>query len=234
MREPLQILYEDAYFVAVHKPPGLLVHRSNISEDRTFLVQRLRDQIKARVYIVHRLDRPTAGVVLFGRDSESANAAAAVFRARETEKTYLAVVRGHLPAEGRIERALKKEGKGVLQEAVTHYECLAQQTLDIPVGPYPTARYSLVRIRPETGRWHQIRRHFNGISFPIVGDIKHGDRAHNRLFAAEFDAHILQLLARRLSFVHPFTDKRLDITAPLEPQMQAILDSFGWQFPPGV
>ena len=223
----LQILFQDEDYVAVHKPPGLLVHRTRISQDTEFLLQHLRDQLGKKVYPVHRLDRATAGVIVFGLHSEAARRFTELMQARSISKTYLAIVRGWTPEQGVIDRPLEKDGLGELQDALTHYRRLATAELSIPVSRYPTARYSLVEVMPKTGRMHQIRRHFNHLRHPILGDRKHGPRHHNRMWREQFQSEMLMLLARKISFIHPFNSKELTIETSPEPEMLSMLDKLG-------
>lgn len=223
----LTLLYQDEHYVAIDKPAGLLVHRTKIDRHETrFALQMLRDQVGRRVFPVHRLDKPTSGVLIFGQSPEAAAALAACFEAREVEKHYLAIVRGYVDAVGRIEHALAADrGK---QEAVTAYRRLA--TVDLPhaVGRYPTARYSLVLAMPETGRTHQIRRHMKHVFHPIIGDRKYGDDRHTRFFAAHFGCERLLLHASHLQFAHPFTAERVSVAAPLPSEFRAVVDELGW------
>lgn len=226
---PLTILYRDTQYIAVDKPAGLQVHRSWISEeDEAFLLQRLRDQIGQRVYTIHRLDRPTSGVILFALSSEAARAMCAVFENREVEKTYLAIVRGYTDEEGHIDYPLREEPHKPLQEAVTDYRTLARVELPIPVGRYATARYSLVEIKPLTGRSRQIRKHFHHIFHPLVGDTSHGEGRHNRLFREHFEVNRLLLHALMLRFRHPESGEVLAIRAPFPVEFERLFGEFGW------
>jgi len=238
--ETLEIIYQDEYLVAVNKPAGLLVHRSMIDKYETrFALQMVRNQVGQHVYPVHRLDKPTSGVLLFALTPDIAKIMGEKFASRETTKTYVAVVRGYTEAEGIIDYALKEEldkksdkkarQDKAPQEAVTHYHRLATAELNHAVGRYETARYALISIQPETGRKHQIRRHFKHIFHPIVGDTTHGDGKHNQLFRDEFDCHRLLLAATSLSFDHPVHGNRVVITAGLDESFSAIFDGFGWQ-----
>jgi len=238
--EPLEIIYQDEYLVAVNKPAGLLVHRSMIDKHETrFALQMVRNQVGQHVYPVHRLDKPTSGVLLFALNPDIAKIMGEKFANRETSKSYLAVVRGYTEAEGVINYALKEEldkksdkkasHDKAPQEAVTHYKRLATTELKIPVGRYETARYALLHIQPETGRKHQIRRHFKHIFHPIVGDTTHGDGKHNELFRSEFDCHRLLLAATSLSFDHPVHGNKVVIKAGLDGSFTAMIDGFGWQ-----
>ncbi len=225
----LRILFQDDHFVAVHKPPGLLVHRTRISQDQEFLLQRLRKQLKQKLYPVHRLDRATAGVIVFALSSEAARLFSTLIQERQIRKIYLAIVRGYTPESGTIEHPLKKDGVGVLQEAVSHYRRLTTAELNIPVSRYPSARYSLVEVRPETGRMHQIRRHFNHLRHPILGDRKHGPRHHNRMWREQFQSEMLMLLAWKLEFKHPYSLAEVVLQTSPEPEMERMMTILNWE-----
>ncbi len=225
----LTILYQDENFVAIDKPAGLLVHRTGIAGEGTeFAMQRLRDQLRRRVYIVHRLDRPTSGVLLFALSSEAARDACALFESRTVTKKYLAVVRGWTDEAGIIDYALREEKHKEAQQALTHYRRLATVELDIAVGRYPKARYSLVEVTPQTGRMHQIRKHFAHIFHPLIGDTTYGEGRHNRLFREHFGSERLLLHASELGFVHPYSGAPLTIHAPLPPDLAALFTQLGW------
>ena len=235
----LEILYQDQYLVAVNKPSGLLVHRSMIDRNETeFAMQTVRDQIGQHVYPVHRLDKPTSGVLLFALSSEVARAMTEIFTARETVKEYLAVVRGYTKEHELIDYPLKEmldkmtDGKARQdkepQEAVTEYWNLATVELPYPVSRYPVARYSLVRCVPKTGRKHQLRRHMKHVMHPIVGDTKHGRGEHNKLFREKFDCHRLLLHAYRFSFKHPVSGEEIVIEAGLDEVFTNVIDKLGW------
>lgn len=218
----LDILFEDDWMIAVNKPAGLLVHRTKLDVRETrFALQMLRDQVGYRVYPIHRLDKPTSGILLFAKSSDRARILSDLFAERRIDKTYTAVVRGWTDPAGRIDYPLKEikdkttDGKAradkPAQDAVSTYRTLGQCELDTPVGRYDTARYSLVEINPETGRKNQIRRHFKHIFHPIVGDRKFGDRAHNAHFREVIGIERLLLAATGLSFSHPASGHRVDI-----------------------
>jgi tRNA pseudouridine65 synthase len=208
----LPILYRDAHYVAIDKPAGLLVHRSPLSRDRVFALQTLRNQLGRRVYPVHRLDRATSGVLIFGLSGAAARALANRFEARQVDKTYRAVARGWTEESGEIDHPVADdEDQGIPQPAITRYRRLAKVELPFPVDRYPTARYSLLDVVPETGRRHQIRKHFKHISHHLIGDTTHGNGKHNRFFRSRFGIHRLLLVARRLTFVHPFSGGRVEV-----------------------
>ena len=158
----LEILYQDEYLVAVNKPAGMLVHRSWLDTHETqFVMQTLRDQIGQHVFPIHRLDRPTSGVLLFALNSEMANLMCQQFEQKTVQKSYLAIVRGYLQGEGRIDHPLKiqldkiadkfaQEDKAP-QEAVTDYEGL-----------------KIVPCFPAEWENAEMTRHFRGADYHIV------------------------------------------------------------------
>ena len=229
----LEIIYRDEYLIAINKPSGLLVHRSWLDSHATeFAVQKLRDQIGLHVYPVHRLDRPTSGVLLFLLDKSHATNLMEQFSEQKTEKRYLAVVRGHI-GEGFLDYALKKKLDKIAdkhanqeqeaQEAQTVYQGISFCELPIAVRPYPQSRYSLVEMEPKTGRRHQLRRHMKHLCHPIIGDTTHGDGKHNQMFRDNFDSDRLLLHAAYLAFTHPVTGKKIEINAALDDDFKSLL-----------
>ena len=235
----LEILYQDEVLVAVNKPAGMLVHRSWLDRHETqFVMQTLRDQIGQLVYPIHRLDRPTSGVLLFALNSEIANLLRQQFEQKQIEKQYLAVVRGYVTGHGEIDYPLKVQLDKIAdkfsqpdkapQSAVTFYEGL--QTVEMPygVGRYATSRYSLVRLIPQTGRKHQLRRHMKHIFHPILGDTQYGDLHQNRALMEHTGCTRLLLHAEKLTFVHPLTQRPMTIQAGLHAQWQNLMQTFQW------
>lgn len=232
----LPILYRDAHLVAVHKPSGLLVHRSDLDRhERRFALQLLRDQIGQRVYPVHRLDKGTSGVLLFALDEHTAGMLGAAFQAQRVHKTYLAIVRGHPPGEGLIDHPLSRRkdeqdsGNGAPQPSQTRFRRLATCELPYRVNRYPVSRYALLALEPLTGRRHQLRRHLKHISHPVIGDSTFGDGAHNRLFRTLFGVHRLLLACVELRLLHPATGASVTITAPLAEDFAAVVRRLGWE-----
>ncbi len=235
----LEIIYRDEYLVAINKPAGLLVHRSPIDRHETrFALQLLRDQIGQRVYPVHRLDKPTSGVLLFALSPDIARKVSQSFEARQVHKEYLAVVRGFSPEHGDIDYALKEKLDKIAdrnvrpdkpaQEAQTRYRTLAKVELPVLVDRYPQTRYSLVQLLPVTGRRHQLRRHMKHIGHPIIGDAKHGKGVHNRFFASEFGCDRLLLASISLAFTHPVNGNVVNLRAQLGERFQRVITEFGW------
>ncbi|MDJ0740855.1 MAG: pseudouridine synthase [Gammaproteobacteria bacterium] len=224
----LTILYQDSHYVAIDKPPGLLVHRSPLSRDRVYALQTLRDQLGRHVYPVHRLDRATSGVLLFGLSADAARRAAAAFASQAVDKEYLAVARGWTDAVGVIDHPVTDDdGNPGAQPARTRYRRLATIELPVAVDRYPSSRYSLLSVSPETGRRQQIRKHFKHISHHLIGDTTHGNGRHNRFFRDHIGVSRLLLMARRLAFVHPFTSRPLSLHAEADSEWQTIAQLFG-------
>jgi tRNA pseudouridine65 synthase len=251
----LTILYQDEYIVAVDKPAGLFVHRSFMDKDEIyFALQLVRDQIGKYVYPVHRLDRPTSGVLLFALTKGVAQQLNTAFTAKsnsdgmsETDdelgltKTYYALIRGHLPIAEQTElidyplkEKLDKFGdKNVSrdkapQSAKTYFQVIKQASLPVALGKFDSVRYSLVKLLPITGRRHQIRRHLAHLRYPIIGDINYGDNKQNPFFIEYFGFKRLMLIAKSLSFMHPITNKKIIVTAKFDEQWQHVFTKLNW------
>lgn len=227
----MKIIYQDDYLFAIDKPAGYFVHPPELSPypvpPHKICLYALRDHFRQEVFPVHRLDAPTSGLVLFAKDRETTRELNFLFSQRQMKKTYLAVARGYVPEQGRIQIPLEIAGFAETQESTTHYRTL--KTLELPhaVGKkYPTSRYSLVEVIPETGRWHQIRRHFDRIAHPLIGDIEHGDSHHNRFFRDTLNISGLCLRAQKLEFTHPRTQEALSLESPPEERWEKIRSLF--------
>lgn len=233
----LEILYQDEYFIVINKPTGLLVHKSMIdSKEIYFAMKMIRDQIGKWVYPVHRLDKPTSGVLLFALDSQSAKTIHQQFLEHTVEKKYFAIVRGYIAKEGFIDYALsvkwdkiadKKSKKDKeSQEAQTLFRRLA--TLELPhgVGRYNKARYSLVELSPKTGRKHQLRRHMKHLSHHMLGDTKYGRGEHNKMVREHYACNRLMLHAISLEFTHPYTKQRITVEASFDKTWDHFLHLF--------
>ncbi|MGA7828662.1 MAG: tRNA pseudouridine(65) synthase TruC [Geobacteraceae bacterium] len=236
----LEILYHDEHFVAVNKTAGLLVHRSDLDRHETeFALQIVRDQIGRHIYPVHRLDRPTSGVLLFALSPEAARRAGEAFDADAVRKTYLAVVRGITEEAAVIDYPLqelperyetKSKARRVdAREALTSYQRLAMVELPLPLGKFPTVRYSLLEVKPRSGRRHQIRRHLKHVFHPIIGDTTYGEGRHNRLFRNELGCCRMLLHAVEISFFHPWSRETVTVRAALDEEFAAVVERLGWQ-----
>jgi len=199
--DALEVLYEDNHLISVNKPGGLLVQGDRSGEEslmdivKEYIRERYQKPGNVFLGLVHRLDRPVSGVVLFARTSKAASRLTKQWRAREVRKTYWAVVEGTIkPEQGRIEGHLRKSGKRVriaregdpgAKGAVLEYRTLAHGK-----------GVSLLEIALITGRKHQIRIQLSQAGCPVVGDVKYG--------AQEFlEDKTIRLIARSLSFRHP-------------------------------
>ncbi|KAA1170585.1 pseudouridylate synthase [Marinobacter salinexigens] len=236
MTNPLIQLFRDDDLLIVHKPADLLVHRSPIDKHETeFALQYAREMNDGEyVYPVHRLDRPTSGVLVFSRSPEVARTLGQAMMAGQVRKTYLAMVRGWPQLEGAIDYPLREEPedrrlKGQdqpVREARTRYRTLATTEIPVLIEKYPSSRYGLVELYPETGRKHQLRRHMKHISHPIIGDANHGRGRHNRYFAERFGQGRLMLAATDIAFAHPVSGDLLHIHAEPEQSFLDVLSIF--------
>ena len=236
----LDILYQDDDLIAINKPAGMLVHRSWLDKAETvFVMQTLRDQIGQHVFPIHRLDRPTSGVLLFALNSDMARTMCELFENHQVKKGYLAIVRGYLEGKARVDYPLKVILDKVAdkfsqekepQEAITDYQGLATVEMPYPAGKFQTARYSLVELYPQTGRKHQLRRHLKHLFHPIMGDTKYGDLHQNRTLAEQSGVERLMLHSHFMQFQHPKTLQKIEINAPLDQQWRQLFTFFNWNF----
>jgi len=213
-RRSLDIIYQDENLIAANKPNGMLVHRSNIAKDATeFALQILRNQIGKYVFPIHRLDRKTSGVLLFGLNKEIVKLTQNEFEKGRVSKKYVAIVRGFFPEKIEVDYPLIND-RNKKQEAFTFFQKIKKTELEIPFGKHSTSRYSLIEAFPKTGRQHQIRKHLNHLRHPIIGDRPHGCNKQNKLFKENWKLETMLLHARSLTFIHPVLDKEIKIEAP--------------------
>jgi tRNA pseudouridine65 synthase len=210
----LTVLHRDGALVAIDKPAGMLVHRTSEAPDREVVLQTLRDQIGARLYPVHRLDRAASGVLVFALSPEIATSLHEALRAPGAEKRYLTMVRGEIAEQGETDRPLSDDRK-IPRSARTRW-----QRVETIRG------FSLVRVWIETGRRHQIRRHLEHLAHQIVGDTTHGKGRINRWLREEFGLPRLFLHAERLALDHPVTGERLELDASLPEDLASFLARF--------
>jgi 23S rRNA pseudouridine955/2504/2580 synthase len=236
------VLYEDDQLLAVDKPAGLAAHPGTgivgatlVEEARAYL--RVPDDLPAsefRPSPAHRLDRDTSGVVLVAKTRKAMAALGDIFTSGEgVRKSYLALAKGKMPrAEGRVDLPLSeheqtarsKTMRGVnFQEALTHWKVIAAMK-----------EGSLLAVRIETGRTHQIRRHLQAVGHPVAGDRRYGDFPFNRAAKQRWGLARMFLHAWKLELPHPATGAPLRLTAPLPPELQAVLDRMNLAAPPGA
>lgn len=227
--DPVNVLYLDEHIAIVDKPAGLMVHDSKLAGGETeFLADRLREQLQRPIFLIHRLDRATSGCLLVAFERDVASTLGQTFMSREVEKDYLAICRGWPEPIIDLDYALDGgPGKPEKRPARTQFVRLATGELPEPSGGFDTSRYALLRCRPETGRFRQIRRHLKHLSHHLIGDSSHGDGRHNRNFRMR-GVHRMLLHAVRLSFAHPISGARLDAVAPLDAEFHKAFALFGW------
>ncbi|MBL8351167.1 MAG: pseudouridine synthase [Burkholderiaceae bacterium] len=230
---PLPLIHQDTQLLAVHKPAGLLVHRSALDAHAgDDLVTRLRRQTGAAVWPVHRLDKGCSGVLLLARDASTAQQLGAMFAAasqgeqRPIDKRYLAVVRGWPAETGETTQPLARDpeqpsaGQPLLP-ACTRWRVLQRLLLPIASdGRHADTRLALVEVQPLTGRRHQIRRHFKSLAHPLIGDATHGKGPLNRAVAAHVGHGRLWLHALQLELPHPVSGMPLRLRAEPEAAWQ--------------
>lgn len=227
-----RVIYQDEELIAIDKPAGFHVHPPEDFQHKIAAsvncLSLLRDQVGRYLYPVHRLDRATSGVLLFAFSSESARSLSLLFQDHQINKIYYCVVRGWTPEEGVLDASLKSEhDPEVRLEAVTAFQRLGKIELQASVGKFPTSRYSLLRVRPQSGRKHQIRRHLDGFSHPIVGDTVYGRGEHNRFFRESLNIPGLLLKAYSLDFAHPRTQGEVRFVSRWGGVWHRVFDLFG-------
>ena len=230
----LEIIFEDVYLLCVNKPNNMLVHHAYHSRnvaDETSLLRLILDKTGLKVYPIHRLDRKTSGIILLTKETTYVSKFQELFTNNEIHKTYYGVLRGHSPSSKIIDSPVKGRDSNVHKEALTHLKTLEQITLDIPVKPYDTSRYSLVELSPKTGRMHQLRVHTNKISHPLIGDTKYGDKNHDIMFDENFGCKNLFLHAGKLEFIHPFSLEKLILKATFPKDWIGLFQKFSWRNP---
>ncbi len=214
---PLHLLYEDEFLVAINKPAGMLVHPGRDAEGPEWIaMKRLRDQLGRRVFPVHRLDRPTSGVLLFALDKQTAGLAQQAFERRDVRKTYHAVVCSTAPPEWLCETPLRENPEDDLRSAHTAFECLAVSAPSAFPND-PSLILSLIKAIPATGRFHQIRRHLLEAGLPIVGDFRYAGRDRSYQLGQILGTGTRMLLqSKSRELQHPRTGESLLIEAPTD------------------
>ncbi|AQW90753.1 TPA: RNA pseudouridine synthase [Elizabethkingia anophelis] len=213
-----QIVYEDNHLLVINKQVGQLVQgdktgdKSLLDEIKDFI--KIRDHKPGNVFLglVHRIDRPTSGLVIYAKTSKALSRLTQMVKNREIEKTYWAIVpKEMIPLEQKLVHYLRKNEKN---NKATVFEKVTEGAKEARLR-YKVIRtldnYYLLEIDLETGRHHQIRAQLAKIGIPIKGDLKYGAPRSNP------DGGI-HLHARKLSFIHPVTKEAIEIIAPTNPQ----------------
>ena len=229
----IRILHQDEAIVIIDKPPAMLTHRHSLDRHTPDVQAVLERRLKRPIYLVHRLDRMTTGVMVIALTRDAARDLSLQFRNRSTTKRYLAIVRGHPEDTGRVTNPLEGPS-GDTVEAETSYITLGRGVAPEQIGRYPEAWFSLVQLELHTGRRHQARRHLHQINHPVLGDNRHGDKEHNRWAAARFGSRHLYLRARELAFAHPATGRQVSVTVTLPGLWRQVLEYVGIAVPPLV
>ena len=221
---PIEILYEDEDIIVVNKPKGIVVHPANGNPDGT-LVNAIMNLCgnslsgiggEIRPGIIHRLDKDTSGVLIVAKNDIAHINISNQIKNRQTKKMYIALVRGVIKEnkatidmpigrskKDRKKMAVTKDGK----EAITHFKVLKRYD-----------NFTLLEIKIDTGRTHQIRVHLAEIGYPIVGDYVYSNGKN------PFNVEGQMLHARQIEFVHPTTGKEMKIEAPIPEYFQRILN----------
>jgi len=238
---PLSLLYEDKYLAVVDKPAGMMVHAGagSTDDDRNrgtlvnallFHLQKLSEVGGAlRPGIVHRLDKQTSGAIVVAKDDATHRKLGEMFAAREVHKTYVALAHGHLGkddttvtlpiARDLVRRIRMTTRRADGRSAVSHIHVLERFATSY-------GSFTLVEVKIETGRTHQIRVHLQSLGHPVVGDFLYGaphvlKRVDGAQPTLELDRNFLH--AARLEFEHPRTHRRLELEAPLAPELVEFL-----------
>lgn len=212
----IEILYQDDHILVVNKPPFMMVHpwrggpRGEVS-----LMTHLKEQTGLWLYPVHRLDRQTSGVTLFALKSKHVTFFKDRWHSDEIVKRYITLASGALPVAGYYDNKLRND-KGIKQNCKTLFQPLSYfDHLENPA--------TLCEVTIETGRKHQIRRHFSRHMKNIIGDTRYGKGKINDFYREHFGLKRLFLHAHYLTFPHPIKNKKIEIQAPLSPDLDLIL-----------
>ena len=219
----LDTLYLDQYLVAVNKPAGMLVHPGKDPEPKENIAMKIiRDQLGQKVYTVHRLDRPTSGILFFALDQQTEKITCMLFENKEVEKVYYAVVPGETQKAWVCEEPLQKSSQEKPQPSKTSF----RQIKYLPAGTFnqlPELDISIVEARPLTGRYHQIRKHLLHAGHPIIGDYRYGDKDINSAVSEKLGIPRMMLMAKEIEFHNPIIGKDIEINLPFDPEFDFYL-----------
>jgi len=235
---PVDIIYEDEYLLAINKQPGLVVHPAPGHENDTLVNALVGKHIKeeacfgknSRLGIVHRLDKDTTGIMVVAKNSGTFVKLSSIFKNREIEKFYKAIVHGKVEKEGRIETPINRDERNRKKFTARSLSGKNAQTIFTPKEKFYNS--SLLEVKILTGRTHQIRVHMNFLKHEITGDPMYGDKTKDfqLLEYLGFDRKSLKdilprqmLHAEKLEFTHPFTEKKMKLKAALPDDFSSLL-----------
>ncbi len=221
----IPIIFQDEHLLVVDKPVDLPVHKNDfMPHDALYLTKLIGDDTGQWIYNVHRLDSKTSGLIILARSSEVAHHLALQFERKEVEKEYVSIVLGEIPEEGFFDgKVVVKKKSKFKKDALTRFQRERLVQTNISYKEHTNVCLSLVRVMPETGRWHQIRQHFAKNRHDIVGDSHHGDFTLNKLIKAEWGFNRLMLHASKLAFTHPVSGVKLNFEAKLPDEFEQLL-----------
>lgn len=220
---PLNIIFEDENLLVINKDPGIVVHPDDTGHNSGTIANAALYHCKnlsegssmLRPGIVHRLDKDTSGVLLIAKNNKTHQNYAQAFQERKAEKTYIALVSGHLKTKtGRIEAAIKRDHKNRKQMAINPQGKNAITSFEV-LEEFPEC--SLLKVNIETGRTHQIRLHLASIGHPVIGDEVYGEEKINKQFKKRYNLYRQFLHAQNLKI------KRKNFTAPLAEDLEETL-----------
>jgi tRNA pseudouridine65 synthase len=211
----LNILYQDEHLIAIDKPAGMLVHPGRDPEpDDQIAMKALRNYLGQYVYIVHRLDRPTSGVLVFTLSKEVQSKVSIQFQKWQVHKKYYAAALGETPDEFEVDTPVKRDDDSKPAPSLTKFKKISY----VPKGVLADRDFTLLDVEPYTGRFHQIRRHLAWEGYPIVGDYLYGDIDENNLISDQIDIKRMMLMSYSLELTHPVTCKKLLIKTGMPPE----------------
>lgn len=208
----IEILFEDENYIAVNKPAPLLVHKTPGDKDHFNLMNYIKKQTGHYLYPIHRLDKQVSGAIIFGLNQNAVRKIKDIWHTDLVKKEYIGLVKGLIERGDKFTFSLNDKNK-VLKEAITIYN---------PIRSYQDS--TLVDIEIQTGRYHQIRRHFSRRMQHIIGDRKYGKKPINDQYRDSYGLQRVFLHSKRLSFENPFTHEKLVINAPLTHDLKEVLN----------
>ncbi len=222
----IRVVYRAKDFLVVHKPSGFVVYQ-DAPNSPPGVLEELGKKMKQKLYPVHRLDRDTCGLLAVALTPAAANRWSETFRGRGVQKVYRAIVHGTPEARGIIAEPLEKHKDKKLEDAKTQYLRLGTAEIELEGEK---RSYSLLKLEPKTGRYHQIRRHLKMVGHPIIGDPQYGNGWDNKSFQKNFSLKRTLLCATDLYFRDPFKGDTVHVSTKPDPDFLAIARKLGWEW----